>query len=522
VNTAGLKTRLTSGWALLFLACTWLAAGAWVRPLALPDEGRYVGVAWEMLRSGNWLVPTLDGLPYFHKPPLFYWITASSLATFGMHDWAARVASLVGAAISAFALFTFARRWSGASTARLALVALVLQPLIFVAAQYANLDMLLAGFVAATTLALAHVALEDLEGRSARGVLAIAYVFAALGLLAKGLIGIVLPGMVIIAWLLALRRPRTILRLLWLPGMLVFLVIAAPWFIAMQSRFPDFAHYFFVVQHFQRFSGSGFNNAQPFWFYPVVIALATLPWFGWLAGTARRGWWTEPQHGQLRMLMAIWIAVITVFFSMPQSKLVGYILPVTVPLAFLVAESAGSLVKNRGWMRRLWQLSAVAAIAICVGVLVFASLRPTKSLKPLAQELARQIGPHDAVVFLHDYYFDLPFYAQLRSPVRVIEEWDSEPERDNWAKELRDANRFAAVGAQPVLLTPERLVDVVCTAPATWVVGYWSLAHVMPAMAEAVEITQAGETLLWRVEGKTAAKVNEACLETPSASSADK
>jgi 4-amino-4-deoxy-L-arabinose transferase-like glycosyltransferase len=519
---AGLKARLMSGWAVLLLACAWLAAGAWVRPLALPDEGRYVGVAWEMLRSGNWLVPTLDGLPYFHKPPLFYWITATSLATFGMHEWAARVAPLAGAAISAIALFVFARRWSGASTARLALAALVLQPLIFVASQYANLDMLLAGCVAATTLALAHSAMEDMQGRRAHGVLAIAYLFAALGLLAKGLIGMVLPGMVIVAWLLALRHPRTILRLLWLPGILLFLVIAAPWFIAMQSQFPDFGHYFFVVQHFQRFSGSGFNNAQPFWFYPAVIALATLPWFVWLAGTARRGWWTEPQHGPLRLLMAIWIAVVTLFFSMPQSKLVGYILPVTVPLAFLIGDSARSLISNSVRMRRLWWFSAALAISICVGVLAFASLRPAKSMKPLAQELARHIGPHDAVVFLYDYYFDLPFYAQLHAPVRVIEEWGRDPERDNWAKELRDADRFAPASAQPVLLAPEQLTDVVCSAPITWVVGYWTMAHVMPAMAEAVEITQVDETLLWRVEGNKAGNVNEACRETPSASSADK
>src|SRR4051812_27566503 len=75
----------------------WLAATAWLRPLSLPDEGRYVGVALEMLWSGNWLVPTLDTLPYFHKPPLFYWVTAASLATFGINEWAARLGSLLAA-----------------------------------------------------------------------------------------------------------------------------------------------------------------------------------------------------------------------------------------------------------------------------------------------------------------------------------------------------------------------------------------------------------------------------------------
>lgn len=82
----------------------WVAFTLVARPLMLPDEGRYVGVAWEMLRSGEWLTPTLNGLPYFHKPPLFYWITATSLWLFGQHEWAARVASLLGAALGATAM----------------------------------------------------------------------------------------------------------------------------------------------------------------------------------------------------------------------------------------------------------------------------------------------------------------------------------------------------------------------------------------------------------------------------------
>ena len=88
----------------LLILFAWLAALAWVRPLSLPDEGRYVGVAWEMLWSGNWLVPTLDTLPYFHKPPLFYWGTAAALAAFGVNEWAARLVSLLAATGSAFAL----------------------------------------------------------------------------------------------------------------------------------------------------------------------------------------------------------------------------------------------------------------------------------------------------------------------------------------------------------------------------------------------------------------------------------
>ncbi|GAO22089.1 glycosyl transferase family 39 [Alicycliphilus sp. B1] len=81
-----LKTIVTVG--CIF---AWLAAMAWFRPLAAPDEGRYVGVAWEMLRSGDWLVPRLNGLPFFHKPPLFYWISATAMSVFGVSEWPARL-----------------------------------------------------------------------------------------------------------------------------------------------------------------------------------------------------------------------------------------------------------------------------------------------------------------------------------------------------------------------------------------------------------------------------------------------
>src|SRR5262245_50626322 len=103
----------------------WLAATAGLRPLSLPDEGRYVGVALEMLWSGNWLEPTLNTLPYFHKPPLFYWLTAASLATFGINTWAARLASLLAATGCALGLYRFLLCWVGPARARLALIVLV-------------------------------------------------------------------------------------------------------------------------------------------------------------------------------------------------------------------------------------------------------------------------------------------------------------------------------------------------------------------------------------------------------------
>lgn len=509
---------------LLVAAAIWLAATAWLRPLMLPDEGRYVGVAWEMLRSGHWLVPTLDGLPYFHKPPLFYWITAASLAMFGHHEWAARAAPFLGALAAVGSLFWFASRRADAAVARLAVLALVTSPLLFGAAQFSNLDMLVAGCIAATIVMLADAALDLERGRPARGALLAGYAFAALGLLAKGLIGVVLPGMVIVAWvLLVLRRPRLLLSLLSVPGLLLFAAIGVPWFLAMQARFPDFLHYFFVVQHFKRFTTSGFNNPQPFWFYVAVLPLGMLPWSAWLPAAVRR-WMqrAEPDRARVRGLMWLWLLLVTLFFSLPRSKLIGYILPATVPLAFLLADAmslALRAVPQR--TRRLVAAACAGGAALSLGLIAVVLAAPDKSHRAVGEAIARGAAPGDQVVFLHGYYFDVPFYARLRTPTPVIDDWNDKAlmSHDDWRKELADADRFQASTAPPVLVLPARLGEILCgTRGATWLVGGSSVRSRYALLAGASEVMHQGNTTLWRIA--PGAIKAERCRGTPSASSA--
>ena len=505
----------------LLAAIVWLAATAWIRPLAVPDEGRYIGVAWEMLRSGDWLTPTLDGLPYFHKPPLFYWITAASLHVLGPSEFAGRMASLIGASFAAIALYLFARRRLGAGTARGALLALVTQPLFFIGAQFANLDMLVAGCIAVTILALADCALSA-GLRERRASLAIAYLFAALGVLAKGLIGAVLPALVIAVWLLLQRRVRSLLQLIWLPGIVLFFCVAAPWFVAMQARFPDFSHYFFVVQHFQRFAEGGFNNVQPFWFFPAALALLALPWTAWLLGSGRAAYWSHPQRGAIRSLMWVWLATITAFFTLPQSKLVGYIFPVLPALAWLAADAAETLIERRPVYRRLWRFSGGLAGAACIAAAVGAAMLVAHPQRDLGRVLRARLAPGDQVVYLGDYYFALEFYAHLRSPVVVVANWESaEARRDNWRKELLDASKFAANSTS--LIAPQALGARLCASVPSWVVGGRGASHEYSLLARAEQVATSGNLVLWRVPPVPAGAVSvPGCPGTPSANSIDK
>jgi 4-amino-4-deoxy-L-arabinose transferase-like glycosyltransferase len=499
-------------WRVALLLLAWLAFSAGWRPLMLPDEGRYVGVAWEMLRSGQWAVPTLDGLPFFHKPPLFYWLSAGAMQLFGVTAWAARVPSLLGGLLAGIGLFLFTRRWGGGDErARWALLVLATQPFFHAGAQFANLDMLVAGCIAATVLLGAHAALLAAQGLPHRAPLLAAYAMAAAGVLAKGLIGFVLPGAALGLWLLLARQPRLLWRLVSLPGLLIFLVLALPWFVAMQLRYPGFFDYFVVYHHFRRFAEAGFNNQQPFWFYAPVLLLLALPWTLALPAAWRR---REPVSAQpsVRLLMLVWLGVVMVFFSLPKSKLVGYVLPALPPLAWWLS---GALLQG-GWARyRQWiaGVAALACLSIVAGV-ALAHLRGDAALGR-ALEAARQAG--EPVVFVGRYPYDVPFYGQLDAPVQVLDDWQSPgiPRHDDWRKELYDAGRFDPAAAQRVLLGREALPALLCAHERSWLVASSAQLQADPLLQGAREVARVKDTALWALPRRA---LN--CDGTPNAGSA--
>ena len=502
------------------LALAWLAALAWCRPLLLPDEGRYVGVAWEMLRSGDWLTPTLNGLPYFHKPPLFYWITAGAMAIFGPHEWAVRAAPLLGAWVGAMSVFVFLRRWWGGASAQTALIALLAQPLFYVGGQFANLDMLVAGCITMTTCLLAHCVLSLERGLPYRIWLAAAYASAALGVLAKGLIGFVIPAIVIGSWLIAMRQWRAIGRLAWLPSVLLGGLLVAPWFLAMQSRFPSFLDYFFMEQHFRRFSAGGFNNVQPFWFYPAVLFAGTLPWLPWLRPQFVRGRLTDAERGPVRLLLLIWVIAVVLFFSIPRSKLLGYILPVMAPLAILFADGFET---QRAWAdgraQKQWRLSLAVSVFLGVATIVALSMYPHKSTKELAKALLERRVQGEPVFMLNNYYFDLAVYARMKEPAVVVDDWAPEQVRqDSWRKELVDAGLFASERASSVLIHSAQLPAALCAGPVSWVVGPADAPERFQFLKIIQPVLTVRGTALWRLDVANLKKPGALnCAKTPSA-----
>ncbi len=484
-------------------AFAWLACTIWLRPLTLPEEGRYVSVAWEMIRSGNWLVPTQDGLPFFDKPPLFYWLTALSMQAFGTNAAAARFAPLLGAMLGGLGLYFISRQWAGERIARWTSLVLATMPFFFGGAQFANLDMLVAGFMALAVVLSAHAVLLRRAERRHRGAMVAAWAAAGFGVLAKGLIGIVLPGFVVIVWLLATRQPRRLLVLLSPLGLLLFALVVVPWFVAVQMQYPGFAHYFFVYQHFERFAAGGFNNVHPWWFFAAILPLMTLPWSLWLLRSTFKGRPGESTEAMLwRQLMWTWLLVVLVFFSIPKSKPPGYVMAVLFPLAWLIGDAVVARGRDGSTtMHRATLASLVLAMLICIAAVVGSTLTYQRDNTALARELARLRAPGEPVLFAGEYLPDVPLHARLMEPSPVTGDW-TDPDirqRDNWRRELAESAPFAPALAATLLVDPERGFALRCGDKPLWVIVKTDAEDAVAALPGASRVTTSNRASLWRV-----------------------
>ena len=484
--------RFGSSFWLLALLALWLLVTLGLRPLMVPDEGRYAGIARDMV-SGDWLVPRLNGLPFFHKPPLFYWIDMAAMQLLGANSFSARIAPMVGAWLMGASLLLALRPWHGHRVALMALGLLATCPFYFVGAQYANHDMLVAGLITVAVFAFAR-GVESTR-RVHLGWVVLGWAACALATLSKGLIGIVLPALVIGPWLLARGRFRQMRGVLHPLGLLVFVALAAPWFVAMQLRFSGFFDYFFVEQHFRRFAQTNFNNQHPFWFFLVAMPALTLPWSLWLPQALRRAWVARDERS---LFYLWWIVAVVGFFSLPSSKLVGYVLPATAPLCALLALAIGA------GRERVWLGVMALAAPLCVALVVALAWRAPKSNLGAAMALAQRIGPADRVVMVDAYFSDLPFYAGLREPVLVASDWDDPalPARDNWRKELFDAARFDPPRGAALLRPRDRLDALLCDQATVWFVTGPHAAAQVSVLAGATLAFADAQTELWRAPGR--------------------
>src|ERR1700691_2022228 len=244
------------------------------------DEPRYAQVAREMLERSDWVTPTLQGKAWLEKPVLYYWQAMLAFRIAGVGDKIARLPAAFDATLLVAAIYLFLRRFRAGSDLDGALIAASCAGVIGFA-HAASTDMPL---TAAFTIALlAWYAWY--EGRR-RGDLAVFYLCLALGALAKGPVAPALAAVIIVLFAAGKRDWGVVGRTLWIPGIVLFFVVALPWYVAVQLRNPDFFRVFILEHNLARFSTNISHHPQPVWFYLPVFLLAAMPWTLWLIPAA--------------------------------------------------------------------------------------------------------------------------------------------------------------------------------------------------------------------------------------------
>jgi 4-amino-4-deoxy-L-arabinose transferase-like glycosyltransferase len=326
------------------LAAMLLAAAVYVLPLFLgtplldPDEGLHAAIAQEMVERGDWVTPRFLGQPFLDKPALFFWSLAASIAAFGDNEFAIKLPGLLFGALGAFATGLLARRFFGrdAGTLGAAFYAGLLLPLALT--QVAVHDVAVVPWTTLAMLAL-YDATESTDVRSTLAKGALAGVWLGLAALAKGLTGVVLVGLPFAAWCLLNRRLRPSVLLAGLLSLVVAVLVAAPWYLAMESANPGYLHYYFVERHLMGYATT-----------------TQLPWLTYVGASMRSMWdaWRARQRTpgtRAVELLVIWVTLDTLFLSTAGSKLVTYVLPI---FPAIVALSV------RAWTLRLTPVAGVA------------------------------------------------------------------------------------------------------------------------------------------------------------------
>jgi len=358
--------KKTSYALLAAFALAWIAC-AGMRDLFNSDEARYAEIAREMVASGDWVTPHLNGYKYLEKPPLQYWATAAAFEAFGLSDWSARLWTVLTGFATVLATLAAGTLLFGFAAGAYGALLLASSLLWFGMGHFASLDAGLAAFLSMSVYAFALAQRDRVSAGGRRNWMLAAWACAALAMLSKGLIGIVLPGGALVIYALWQRDWRLLgARLHWGAGLAVFLVIAAPWFIAVSRANPEFARFFFIHEHVERFTTTEHGRYQPIWYFVPVLAVGLVPWTLALPGALAAGLRRDPQaRFQPQRFLFAWVVLVFAFFSASDSKLISYVLPL-VPAAALLAGD---------WLARAqprapaWAAGPAAAFGAAVAVL---------------------------------------------------------------------------------------------------------------------------------------------------------
>lgn len=313
------------------------------RPLMAPDEGRYAEIAREMISTGNFLTPHLNGIKYFEKPPLFYWIERTAIQWFGLNQWSLRLFPALIGIFGCLAVYSASRKLYNRTSGLLASLILGSSMLYATMSHFINPDLTLTVCLSLSLLCF----ILGTRNLQAKHYFWGMYGFAALATLTKGLIGLIFPGMIIFVWLALFNQWRQLKYYCIPSGILLFLVITFPWHLAVQIRNPEFFQFYFIDQHVLRYLTDYSQRKQPIYFFPLAVIIGFSPWICFFLtsiGLPQNRWlnalkfsWKQRHQHEVSVFFKIWFIVILLFFTLSHSLLFSYALPALPPLAILLA-----------------------------------------------------------------------------------------------------------------------------------------------------------------------------------------
>ncbi|MDQ1335086.1 MAG: 4-amino-4-deoxy-L-arabinose transferase [Thermodesulfobacteriota bacterium] len=339
------------------------------RPIAIPDETRYAEIPREMIASGDWVVPHLNGLRYFEKPVLGYWLNALSILLFGENAFAIRLTSALATGMTAFFIAFLIRRFGGGSeTALLGAAAYLTCVLVLALGVISILDSMLTLFLTGAMASFFFAYREDHRARQV-GFLALFGAFCGLAFLMKGFLAFAVPFIAIVPFLIWEGRLKELIRMTWI-SLLALLLVALPWCILIHLRESDFWHYFFWTEHVSRFlSPIPGQHPKPFWYFLPILAGGALPWMIFLPAVLSETRAGVRRKDPIVRFAICWFLFPFLFFSVCSGKLLPYILPCFPPLVIIVATGLTAHLKQG--MSRAFNICALS-FGVLLGVIAAA------------------------------------------------------------------------------------------------------------------------------------------------------
>lgn len=322
-----------------------------------PDEGRYAEIPREMVEQGDYLVPHLNYVRYFEKPPLLYWVTAGSYKLFGASEWSFRFPNALIALLCVIVTYLFMARWFSWKTAFLSSLILMTSFGFFALARIVTIDMLFA-FLLFACLSCFYEFYREKRPL----FLYLFFTALALSVLAKGPVAIVLLAVTLVVFLYTERNLSFLKEMVSAKGLLLFGLVAAPWFILMCMKEKEFFQFFFVDQHLLRFLTSKHKRSGPLYYFIPVVLGGLFPWSVFIPRAVVRLWRVR----EIRLFF-IWSLVVFTFFSVSGSKLPPYILPIFPALSIIL----GYLFEGE-WQHRVQPNRELPAYVLFFAILALA------------------------------------------------------------------------------------------------------------------------------------------------------